>query len=288
MTEYWVSGAKFWCRYCKVFITDNKVTKRTHENGKKHKEKVEEYLQQVRKEQQQQTREQNALEAEIKRIQKAGIEAYRTQDVPTGFYADEVEDFKGEQQSNDFLSSIPIHNEPPSFTTQQQQITNETIQDTTTDNQIESSTIETNNVVSETVDSKSAGEPGQWTSVIVRTLESSDDESEGDEEEEEEVKKPIKIEFTKKRISGSHYDGESDDNEEDTKAHDPSFWSKKRALTTQNPTTKISFQLKKEDEKAPVKKEEVKEEEKAEEEEVKIEFKKRKSGNQQFRRKVTS
>ena len=41
MTEYWVSQARHWCEYCKIFINGSKPSIAFHENGRKHKEIVE-------------------------------------------------------------------------------------------------------------------------------------------------------------------------------------------------------------------------------------------------------
>ncbi len=36
MTEKWVSTPKWFCRYCKVWIADNKPSRQHHEQGAKH------------------------------------------------------------------------------------------------------------------------------------------------------------------------------------------------------------------------------------------------------------
>ena len=41
MTEYWVSQAKHWCEYCRIYIGGSKQSIAFHEAGKKHKEIVE-------------------------------------------------------------------------------------------------------------------------------------------------------------------------------------------------------------------------------------------------------
>ena len=40
MTEFWKSGARHWCTYCKIFINGTKPSIAYHESGKKHKEIV--------------------------------------------------------------------------------------------------------------------------------------------------------------------------------------------------------------------------------------------------------
>ena len=48
MTEYWVSQAKHWCEYCRIYIGGSKQSIAFHENGKKHKEIVELSLKDMR------------------------------------------------------------------------------------------------------------------------------------------------------------------------------------------------------------------------------------------------
>ena len=48
MTEYWVSQAKHWCEYCRIYIGGSKQSIAFHEAGKKHKEIVELSLKDMR------------------------------------------------------------------------------------------------------------------------------------------------------------------------------------------------------------------------------------------------
>lgn len=41
MTEYWVSQAKYYCKFCKQWMADNKATRQLHDLGEKHKSQVE-------------------------------------------------------------------------------------------------------------------------------------------------------------------------------------------------------------------------------------------------------
>ena len=49
MTEYWVSQARHWCEYCKIYINGSKSSIAFHEQGRKHKEIVELFLKDMRK-----------------------------------------------------------------------------------------------------------------------------------------------------------------------------------------------------------------------------------------------
>ncbi|KAJ3148042.1 hypothetical protein HDU86_007610 [Geranomyces michiganensis] len=47
MSDYWVSNKKFYCTYCRIYLQDNKISRQTHETGKKHKDNVAAYLRDV-------------------------------------------------------------------------------------------------------------------------------------------------------------------------------------------------------------------------------------------------
>ena len=49
MTEYWVSNAKHWCKFCKTWVQGDKASVRHHEQGARHKQAVEEYVRNKRK-----------------------------------------------------------------------------------------------------------------------------------------------------------------------------------------------------------------------------------------------
>ncbi|KAF9972002.1 hypothetical protein BGZ73_004928 [Actinomortierella ambigua] len=84
--DYWKSNAKFWCKFCKIYITDNKVTRKTHDSGTKHKENVERFL----REQNQRSRDKIADDAKLKKemdaIEKAAQLQYQ-KDVEAGLIA---------------------------------------------------------------------------------------------------------------------------------------------------------------------------------------------------------
>ncbi|KAG0223722.1 hypothetical protein BGW42_005707 [Actinomortierella wolfii] len=84
--DYWKSNAKYWCKFCKIYITDNKVTRKTHDAGTKHKENVERFL----RDQDQRSRDKLAEEAKLKKemeaIEKAAQLQYQ-RDVEAGLIA---------------------------------------------------------------------------------------------------------------------------------------------------------------------------------------------------------
>ncbi|KAF8941826.1 hypothetical protein BGZ47_007144 [Haplosporangium gracile] len=82
-SEYWKSNAKFFCRFCKIYITDNKSTRNIHDQGTKHKENVERFL----REQNQRGRDREAesarMDKQMDAIEKAAMRQYQL-DVEAG------------------------------------------------------------------------------------------------------------------------------------------------------------------------------------------------------------
>jgi WW domain-binding protein 4 len=48
--QYWVSQGNKWCDQCKIFIANNPLSIRTHEQGQRHKDNVTKKLAAIRKE----------------------------------------------------------------------------------------------------------------------------------------------------------------------------------------------------------------------------------------------
>ena len=81
MTEYWVSQAKHWCEYCRIYIAGNKSSIAFHENGKKHKEIVELSLRDMRKRGRERRHEESDLQKELNKIEKNAMKDYMHHDV---------------------------------------------------------------------------------------------------------------------------------------------------------------------------------------------------------------
>jgi hypothetical protein len=75
MSEYWVSQAKYYCKVCNCYIADNKPSRSHHENGVKHKEKVEQMLKQKRMDKLHGARSESELKKQLADIEKAAKEA---------------------------------------------------------------------------------------------------------------------------------------------------------------------------------------------------------------------
>ena len=76
MTEYWVSQARHWCEFCRIWTAGNKSSIAFHESGKKHKEAVELSLREMRKRGRERKVEQNELERELAKIERSAMRDY--------------------------------------------------------------------------------------------------------------------------------------------------------------------------------------------------------------------
>ena len=81
MTEFWKSGARHWCTYCKLFINGTKPSIAYHENGKKHKEIAELYLKEMRVRAREKGKDKKELEGELAKIERAALKQYQRDDV---------------------------------------------------------------------------------------------------------------------------------------------------------------------------------------------------------------
>ena len=85
MSEYWVSGKKYYCEYCRLFIADNAAQRKQHEGTARHKNSMQQFLVQQRKQKRQEAREQQALQIEMARIEQAAAVAHENLDVDRNF-----------------------------------------------------------------------------------------------------------------------------------------------------------------------------------------------------------
>mmetsp|Transcript_37092 Transcript_37092/g.148018 ORF Transcript_37092/g.148018 Transcript_37092/m.148018 type:complete len:245 (-) Transcript_37092:900-1634(-) len=76
MSEYWVSNARHHCKYCKVWIADNKIQRRQHEEGLKHKDNVERFISNMKEENQKKKQEELRKKEELFRINQAAERAH--------------------------------------------------------------------------------------------------------------------------------------------------------------------------------------------------------------------
>ena len=78
--QYWVSQAKHWCEYCRIFIGGSKQSIAFHENGKKHKEIVALALKDMRIRGRERRIEKDDMAKEMQKIERAAMKDYLAQD----------------------------------------------------------------------------------------------------------------------------------------------------------------------------------------------------------------
>ncbi|KAJ3126178.1 hypothetical protein HK098_007810 [Nowakowskiella sp. JEL0407] len=76
MTEFWVSQKKHWCKYCKMFVTDNKISRQNHDSGKRHKDLEQQYIREIQKRQADKRREENETRKILAQVEKDAIQQY--------------------------------------------------------------------------------------------------------------------------------------------------------------------------------------------------------------------
>ena len=75
MSEYWVSQAKHYCKFCNIWIADNKPSKQLHEGSVKHKIAVDLFHKEKREKTLHGARSEKELKQQLKEIEKAANEA---------------------------------------------------------------------------------------------------------------------------------------------------------------------------------------------------------------------
>ncbi|KAF9210173.1 WW domain binding protein 4 [Podila verticillata] len=205
-SEYWKSNAKHFCRFCKIYITDNKASRNIHDNGSKHKENVERFL----REQNQRSRDKEyntaKMDKQMEAIERAAMEQYQ-RDVEAGLEAGSAPP-PPKQSTSSSSSSAPSVPPPqthaPSTATMDLTSQKEASDpsDTTKDTDPEPPTAPAPQPVDETV-----GQPGEWQTVEVRSTASGRSSGSGDSGQ-------------KKQGDGtSHYVAGAED--DDDNEHDP-------------------------------------------------------------------
>ena len=76
MTEYWVSSAKHWCKFCQVWISGDRWNIQKHDQGRSHKERMEEYFKQKREDKRQGGLDDASLEKTLRQIEEAAVAAH--------------------------------------------------------------------------------------------------------------------------------------------------------------------------------------------------------------------
>jgi len=70
MTDYWISGPKYWCEDCRKFISDNKASRKHHESGATHQENRRKRISEMKNKQKEKLKEDNEMDREIQRLRR--------------------------------------------------------------------------------------------------------------------------------------------------------------------------------------------------------------------------
>ncbi|GAA5853565.1 hypothetical protein JCM5353_007784, partial [Sporobolomyces roseus] len=71
MADYWISRDKYFCKYCKIYIADDKPSRTQHETGFRHKGNYERYIRDIYKRGARDQKDKNEEAKEIARIDAA-------------------------------------------------------------------------------------------------------------------------------------------------------------------------------------------------------------------------
>ncbi|KAF6162563.1 hypothetical protein GIB67_003109 [Kingdonia uniflora] len=75
--EYWVSQGNKWCDFCKIFISNNPLSIRTHEMGQRHKDSVTNRLDSMRKENAAKDKKQKEAAKSLEQIEAKAKRSYQ-------------------------------------------------------------------------------------------------------------------------------------------------------------------------------------------------------------------
>ncbi|KAI8454111.1 hypothetical protein BY996DRAFT_4582284 [Phakopsora pachyrhizi] len=82
MTEYWVSKQSYFCKYCEIFIRDDKPSRAQHENGQRHKNNLERYIRDIYKKSDRTKKQQREESDQYREIERLAIESFERNDRP--------------------------------------------------------------------------------------------------------------------------------------------------------------------------------------------------------------
>ena len=75
MSEYWVSQAKHYCKYCNTWIADNKPCRTNHDNSVKHKQNFDKFLKEKKEKTLHGQQNERELKKQMLEIEKAANDA---------------------------------------------------------------------------------------------------------------------------------------------------------------------------------------------------------------------
>jgi len=76
MSEFWVSQKKYYCKFCKVWMQDNKMSRQKHDQGTKHKLAIKEHLKAITKDGLAKEIENEEFQKELQKMERAALAQY--------------------------------------------------------------------------------------------------------------------------------------------------------------------------------------------------------------------
>ncbi|CAM9985523.1 unnamed protein product [Ascophyllum nodosum] len=77
MASYWVSQERYFCKYCKVWLSKHQASIRNHDQGKKHQAIVEEFFRKKREDKLKGASSESDLKRQMDQIEKAALQAIK-------------------------------------------------------------------------------------------------------------------------------------------------------------------------------------------------------------------
>ncbi|KAH9460080.1 hypothetical protein Pst134EB_008283 [Puccinia striiformis f. sp. tritici] len=114
MTEFWVSKQSYFCKYCDIFIRDDKPSRAQHENGLRHKGNLERYIRDIYKKEDRAQKERADEASQVSKIERAAQIAHEQKDLPIPSQTEEkkMNQMKTEEMNhrNDWKGAENLHN----------------------------------------------------------------------------------------------------------------------------------------------------------------------------------
>ncbi|CAM9873766.1 unnamed protein product, partial [Choristocarpus tenellus] len=76
MADYWVSHERYFCKYCKVWLSNHKASIRHHEQGKRHVEVIAEFFRKKREDKLKGAESESDLQRQMRNIEQAALKAH--------------------------------------------------------------------------------------------------------------------------------------------------------------------------------------------------------------------
>ncbi|KAJ2362322.1 hypothetical protein H4S02_002482 [Coemansia sp. RSA 2611] len=73
----WDRNNKYWCEYCRIYVYDNRTSRKQHDSGTKHKDNVEKYLRKIGKDAEAKVQAEKKLDAQLAKIDEAAARSYQ-------------------------------------------------------------------------------------------------------------------------------------------------------------------------------------------------------------------